>query len=208
MKRYIRSSIESYGIRVGKAGQSSDPDELARFANDPDWEVRSAVAGNWNTPAEILAELAHDDRERVIWHVINNQKVPTHILRECANSDSFTVRRWVAESRNTPAEILADLANDKIVPVMQAALANPNLPKDVLAKFRQGSDEQDEEFWSLEVESIRDIKAQIKKGVAAGCTSHDVFNYLDQLLAFDIIDDTTYTRLESYAFNTLKWPNK
>jgi len=70
-----------------------------------DWDVRSFVAGNPNTPADVLTELAKDSY--------------------------CDVRSFVAGNPNTPADMLTELAKDSHWHVRRHAAGNPKL-KEVL----------------------------------------------------------------------------
>jgi len=76
---------------------------LSELAEDEDWEVRYAVAGNPNISAKTLSELAKDN----IWNV------------RCA----------VARNSNTSTETLSELAKDNHEDIATSAKNNPNFKK-------------------------------------------------------------------------------
>jgi hypothetical protein len=67
-----------------------------------DCDVRISVAGNPNTPADVLTELAKDSD----WYV----------------------RRYAAGNPNIPADVLTELAKDSDCIVRISAAGNPNMP--------------------------------------------------------------------------------
>lgn len=54
-------------------------------------------------------------------------------------------------------------------------------------------------FWSTEVESFEDIKAEIQKALDAGTTFEDVDDYLNELYNLEIIDDEQFSELINWA---------
>ena len=61
-----------------------------------DLEVRRNVAGNPNTPADVLAELANDINWYVRCFVARNPNTPAGVLTELAKDSDFDVRRYAA----------------------------------------------------------------------------------------------------------------
>lgn len=86
--------------RILLATNSKDPKELATLANDEDALIRTYVAENTNTPANVLEQLAYDEHS--------------------------AVRRFVACNPNTPANVLAKLADDDNEWVRESVVDNPN----------------------------------------------------------------------------------
>ena len=79
-----------------------------------DWHVRVSVAGNPNTPADVLTELAKDSD----WHV----------------------RISVAGNPNTPADVLTELAKDSDCDVRYFAACNPKLKEVLTDKNKSDED--------------------------------------------------------------------
>ena len=114
------------------------------FARDEDKEVRSAVARNHGTPAEILTRLANEEYELVISvrnSAIKNPNMPIEILTRLANDEDEVVRLYVAENPNTPAEVFSLLEKDKASRVRSYVALNPNTPSKVLTRLANDEDE-------------------------------------------------------------------
>jgi len=112
--------------KVNQAVETVELKELARDVNK-----RVAVAGDPNTPKEVLAKLADDENRRVIKAVAENHNTPPHILAKLA--------------RHTLAE-LAKLAKDPYYGslhspyssydlLLEAIAGNPNTPRRILDKL-------------------------------------------------------------------------
>lgn len=159
MKKYIKSAEGlTFEEKKHLAKTSTDPNELARLANDKNYLVRGHVARNQNTPIVVLEQLANDEDEWVRAEVAENQNTPVailqqlandrkgyvrlfvagnpntpaNILAQLANTGDHTVRCNVAGNSSTPAEVLAQLANDENASVRQAVVKNPNTPADAI----------------------------------------------------------------------------
>ena len=79
-----------------------------------DWHVRVSVAGNPNTPADVLTELAKDS--------------------DC------DVRYFAAGNPNTPADVLTELAKDSDCDVRYFAACNPKLKEVLTDKNKSDED--------------------------------------------------------------------
>lgn len=125
-------------------------DDLAAWAEDPDWEVRElaalderspdsalrilardtiacvrrAVAGNPAAPSEVLADLAREGFDAVA----ANPKAPPEVLETLARSGRWSTRMALAMNTATPPAILSALAHDKHVRVRINVAGNPALP--------------------------------------------------------------------------------
>lgn len=94
--------------------------------------VRYIVAGNPNTPKEVLAKLANDVLESIRRRVAENPRTPVTSLVAMARDPDVDVRLSVAENPNTPPQILEQLANDDCVDVRYGVAENPHIPVDLL----------------------------------------------------------------------------
>ena len=61
-----------------------------------DWHVRISVAGNPNTPADVLTELAKDSDCDVRSNAAGNPATPADVLTELAKDSDWHVRRNAA----------------------------------------------------------------------------------------------------------------
>ena len=107
------------------------------MANDLE---RRLVAGNVNTPTEVLVQLATDENGNVRRRVAENVNAPTEALAKLATDEDEHVRRAVAGNVNTPTEVLAALAKDKAEYVREGAAENPSMPGNVLEDLAEGKD--------------------------------------------------------------------
>ncbi len=94
--------------------------------------VRYIVAGNPNTPAEILCRLAHDPLYSVRRRVAENPRTPVLTLVDLARDENVDVRLAVAENRNAPEHVLAELAVDEDVDVRYGLAENSCQPEEIL----------------------------------------------------------------------------
>lgn len=94
--------------------------------------VRYIVAGNPNTPKEVLAKLANDIREPIRRRVAENPRTPLATLLQLAADPSIEVRLSVAENPNAPPEVLEQLAHDDDVDVRYGVAENPHIPVEYL----------------------------------------------------------------------------
>ncbi len=97
--------------------------------------VRYIVAGNPNTPKEVLAKLSTDVLESVRRRVADNPRTPVTALMQLAHDPSVDVRLSVAENPNTPAETLEQLAADDDVDVRYGVAENPHIPAEYLRRL-------------------------------------------------------------------------
>ena len=94
------------------------------------WYVRRNAAGNPNTPAEVLTELAKDSDCEVRRNAAGNPNTPAEVLTELAKDGDLYVRSCAAGNPNTPAEVLTELAKDGDSYVRRYAEKNINHKKD------------------------------------------------------------------------------
>jgi hypothetical protein len=113
--------------------------ELARDVNK-----RVAVAGDPNTPKEVLAKLADDENRRVREAVAGNPNASRHTLAKLAK-DPYSLDA-VAENHNTPPHILAKLARHTLAELAKLAkdpyygsLHSPYSPHDLLLEAIAGN---------------------------------------------------------------------
>ena len=67
-----------------------------------DWGVRRSAAGNPNTPADVLTELAKDSDWGARCNAAGNPNTPADVLTELAKDSDCDVRRSAAGNPNTP----------------------------------------------------------------------------------------------------------
>jgi len=101
--------------------------------------VRYIVAGNPNTPREVLAKLSTDVLETVRRRVADNPRTPVTSLTQLAHDPSVDVRLSVAENPNTPPNILEQLAADDDVDVRYGVAENPHIPMEFLRRLAEDS---------------------------------------------------------------------
>ncbi|HEY9871699.1 MAG TPA: hypothetical protein V6D08_21255 [Candidatus Obscuribacterales bacterium] len=99
--------------------------------------VRYIVAGNPNTPKEVLAKLATDVLENIRRRVAENPRTPVSTLVQLASDPSVDVRLSVAENPNTPPAVLERLAADDNVDVRYGVAENPYIPAHILQRLAE-----------------------------------------------------------------------
>jgi len=98
-------------------------------------QVRRVVAGNPNTPRQVLMRLADDANVSVRRAVGENPRTPIDVLKKLVFDHNAEVRMAVAENKNSPAEILAMLAKDENVDVRYGVAESPHMPEEILAEL-------------------------------------------------------------------------
>jgi len=117
---------------------ASQPDKLGSLAGqavelDAEiMQVRRVVAGNPNTPRQVLLRLADDGDASIRRAVAENPRTPIEVLKKLIFDGDAEVRMAVAENKNTPAEILAILARDVNADVRYGVAESPHMPEDIL----------------------------------------------------------------------------
>jgi hypothetical protein len=102
---------------------------------------RHAIAEDSGVPAEVLANLASDNKFHVRSAVARNPTTPVEALAILARDKDGRVREWVAWNPTMPAEVLAILARDKDERVRSTVAENPDTPAEVLAILARDDDE-------------------------------------------------------------------
>jgi hypothetical protein len=97
--------------------------------------VRRVVAGNPNTPTQVLARLATDHFSVIRRHVAENPRTPAEVLRQLAKDQDMDVRLAVADNMHTPPDTLVLLATDSCVDVRYDLAENRHLPIKVLIEL-------------------------------------------------------------------------
>ena len=119
--------------KIELAETSKDVNILDILAKDKDWYIRCNVAGNSNTPTEILTILAKDKNNSVISFVAKN--TPIEILTILSEEAYWIIRSGVAVNYNTPAKILNILAKDEHGSVRYNVVFNPNVTIGILKEL-------------------------------------------------------------------------
>ena len=101
------------------------------------YHVRRVVAGNPNTPKQVLARLSTDTMPNIRRRVAENPKTPVDVLMILAHDDQADVRLGVAENPNTPSEVLSILALDEDVDVRFGVAENPHMPEEILVRLSE-----------------------------------------------------------------------
>jgi hypothetical protein len=97
--------------------------------------VRRVVAGNPNTPKQILEKLAGDDFPAIRRRTAENPNTPIVVLNKLAADPHSDVRLAVAENLSTPQETLAVLAFDEDMDVRYGVAENPHMPEEILVQL-------------------------------------------------------------------------
>ncbi|MCW4384252.1 hypothetical protein OH146_00515 [Salinibacterium sp. SYSU T00001] len=85
---------------------------LRLLAQSDNSRIRESAASNYNTPADVIAELARDPDEGVRSCVARNEHTPCDVLRSMADDPSETVRGWLAVNYYVPADVMERLSTD------------------------------------------------------------------------------------------------
>lgn len=134
----LRNSAKS-GVRQGTSAgpvtsSSSQPSGTLTVRS---LHVRYIVAGNPNTPKEVLTKLACDSLENVRRRVAENPRTPVDVLKQLVFDESADVRLSVAENPNAPVEVIEDLARDENADVRYGVAENPHIPLHILSRLSE-----------------------------------------------------------------------
>ena len=172
---------------INLACNTSDVEILNKLAKNENCEVRCAVAGNKNTPANMLTMLAHDKDEDVRSGVALNENTPVDVLVMLASDKDWWVRCVVASNKNTPIEFLTVLAQDEVCSVRSYVARNKNTPIEFLAVLAQDEERGVREQIALNESTSTELLAvlanddvyEVRTAVAInGNTSADVLAML------------------------------
>jgi len=115
-----------------ETGKASGKKTLSAQSEFDILHVRRVVAGNPNTPTQVLARLARDHFSVIRRHVAENPRTPPDVLRQLAQDHDMDVRLAVADNIHTPPDTLALLATDESIDVRYDLAENRHLPHQVL----------------------------------------------------------------------------
>lgn len=104
------------------------------LAKDFHSSVRSAIAGNPNTPVYLLEQLANDEDAVVRGFVARNPNAPGALLEKLSYDENSIPRNGVAMNTHTPGRVLSELAQrtlDSRWPGYEIA-KNPSTPPETL----------------------------------------------------------------------------
>ena len=117
---------------LSEQGNSEALDKNKNELDSEILQVRRVVAGNPNTPKQVLARLAVDDSAAIRRAVAENPRTPVDILKTMVTDSDYEVRLAVAENSNTPADSLTLLASDKSADVRYGVAESPHMPEQIL----------------------------------------------------------------------------
>lgn len=108
--------------------------DLWEQAHHPDANVRFRVAGNPDTPPDIIERLINDPDDDVAWAVGHCIGRDPSVYERLLHHPAVHVRVTVAGNLDTPASALREAAErDSDIAVRGALASNPACPSDVLA---------------------------------------------------------------------------
>ena len=113
-----------YDDALDIARHSTNPNRLAKLENYPAMGVLQALAGNWNTPTNILTNLVGYSDELLNANLARNINCDEATLDRLSNNTSELVRWYVATNPSTSIATLKRLARDSIKDIQIAACKN------------------------------------------------------------------------------------
>ncbi len=123
-------------------GLSLDSDDLDLYSKtDADGNdmlhIRRVVAGNPNTPGQVLGRLSEDSNPLIRQRIAENPNSPIDVLRKLAGDVHSEVRLAVAENPSASTDILAKLAEDEDSDVRYGVAESPHMPEQILLLLAQ-----------------------------------------------------------------------
>ncbi len=131
-------------LRMAIAKQpETDPQLLAKLAEDYHENVRKAIAANPNTPADVLEKLVGDRTVEVRVTLAKNPATPSSALIQLADDVYEKVRKIVLKHPRIPGEALYKLRNlisNNVEYYLRQAASDSNLSPETLSKMAQEYD--------------------------------------------------------------------
>ena len=204
---------------------TSDVEILNKLAENENYEVRRAVAGNEYTSANMLVMLASDKNWCVRSVVAKNENTPKEALTVLAKDDYGDVRFAVVENKNTSVEALAMLTKDNDVWVSKTAenvlkernkkLGKENnmiltldvttLPYGVRMAMAENEESPLELLEVLAYDSDGDVREEVAKNKSV--TAHILDKITDYELANEL-DQTNLCVISDHPLTTTETLNK
>lgn len=131
---------DGYSVKDDKESYKSTPKATSASVQNQEFDiyhVRRVVAGNPNTPKQVLERLSQDSLPGIRRRTAENPKTPVEILVKLAQDEHCDVRLGVAENPNTPPEILSTLSEDEDADVRYGVAENPHMPEEILIKLSE-----------------------------------------------------------------------
>lgn len=120
--------------KLREASSSAQPQTLRELARDENPVIRARVAGNMNSPADLLETLAADSDKFVRLAVAKNEDASPAALSKLA-ADEKDIQIAVAKNVKTPPEALAILAEKGDESVQVEILDNEHLLPEAIDKL-------------------------------------------------------------------------
>ncbi|VEP18538.1 hypothetical protein H1P_800029 [Hyella patelloides LEGE 07179] len=122
--------MSSHDFRLAVAGNGDTPwNILDQLSKDKNELVRADVAYHKNTPLSTLRQLFGDKSERVITSLASNKKISNNssLVSQLLQNKSESIRLRLARSSQTSETILEELSLDRSESVLAAVAANTNI---------------------------------------------------------------------------------
>lgn len=122
---------EAYALRRWVAGNPNSPTELLRrLADDEELEVRLEVAKNSSTPLDLI--LKFSGIEEFFFSVASNNSCPTELLDDFAKHRDEEIKQAVAANPNCSLVLIKKWAKVKNESIRASVASNPNTPLQIL----------------------------------------------------------------------------
>ncbi len=146
------------------ASPTTNPESLRKIATGKDWELRRLVAGNPNTPTDVLWQLGIDFPEAILKNpvfellqlaqlqlaaeiphatltsLLQCEQVPTNFMEYAVTQQDYSLWLAVAYNPNTSSRLLENLAKKsrhQDRELIRAIAAHPQTPAHLLAEIIQ-----------------------------------------------------------------------
>ena len=130
----LRRFISNQELCLAVAGNRNTPSEVLRsLAKESNWSIRETLMRNPSSPPDVLTYLFRNhcdvDLERAL---ARNPHAPSDLLAEMSCSSMYATRSAVASNRGIDFFVLRQLACDSHMSVRQSAASNPRMTEDLL----------------------------------------------------------------------------
>ncbi|MFC1615829.1 hypothetical protein ACFL21_01700 [Patescibacteria group bacterium] len=134
----ILSEDPSVIVRIAVAKNSSSESILRKMSYDLSFYVRLELAGNRNTPTDVLRRLIIEGI-RFVWQIAEHPKAADPVLLEIIMQDAHA-RERLAANPSVPEIIYRDLLKDKRDAIRIKLARNISVPEDMVQDLRKDED--------------------------------------------------------------------
>jgi len=150
LSRPMQQDIALPSLGIGVDAFVAEERTYEQIAADIEPFTAILLAGNPNTPPEVLEAVSLTGLIKVKWALADNPNTPGHVLRQIHEDGHSSVR--IAANPNTPTDILEELtenAEDTDIELLSALASNPSLPVGLMRMLVDNTLDDKYKNWSV-----------------------------------------------------------